>query len=469
MIKRCHAFSHDALGSSDAIELSQKLQRKELSPRDLAEASISRANTVQASLYAITLESYNDSDDISVDPNKPFSGIPTYIKDNLAVKGLPTSFGSAAVFPDKEKHHDPYAKQYLELGFQLLGKSSLPEFGFNATTEPSHQPATVNPWNLAHSSGASSGGAAALVAAGVVPIAHGNDGGGSIRIPAACCGLVGLKPSRGRHRNSLAAKSLPVNIVSEGVLTRSVRDTAYFHFEAEKHYRNPKLPALPLVTAAPKQRLRIGVILDSPSNNYSDEETKQTVLNTARLLQSQGHTVSYIDYPVPASFGDDFAHYWAMMAYAVKSTGKIAFNRRFKPKNLDPLTHGLASHYRNRAFKTPWTLLRLQQYSRAIRRSFQAVDVLLSPTLSHATPRLGHLSPQIPYEQLFERLRAYVGFTPLANVSGVPAISLPGALSSAGTPIGIQLMANLGQEALLLGLAYELEAQQPWQHLYAFK
>lgn len=463
--KRCHAFQDDALGHSDACELVERLQAKAVSPQELAEAAIARAQQVQPVLHTVLAERYDDGRKARVGAQGYFSGIPSFIKDNLAVAGLPTSFGSAAFDARQERRHDPYADQYLQLGFNLLGKSSLPEFGFNATTEPAHASATPNPWQLDYSAGASSGGAGALVAAGVVPLAHGNDGGGSIRIPASACGLVGLKPSRDRHRRPVAAKALPINIISEGVLTRSVRDTARFHFEAEKVYRNPRLPALPLVLGPSSKRLKIGLIMDSPAGGGSDADTSAALFESTRVLQGLGHQIKEIPFPVPLSFAEHFARYWAMMAYLVKKAGPRAF-KNFEAIKLDGLTLGLSAYYAKQAYKTPLTLLRLKHFSYQIRKTFNEVDVILSPTLSQHTPKLGYLSPTVEFDELFERLRAYIGFTPLANVAGTPAISLPAGFNSQGLPSSIQFMADVGNEAQLLALAYEWEQAQPWQHLW---
>lgn len=464
----CHAFSNDCLGNDDATALQEQLAKGKISKRELIEATIKRAEKVEPTLNAIRDKRFQ----LTTLPKAPrqskayFDGIPSFIKDNIPVAGLANGFGSGAVPHRIEKRHDPFAKQYLSMGFELLGKSSLPEFGFNATTEPENDAPTPNPWHISYSAGASSGGAAALVASGVVPIAHGNDGGGSIRIPAACCGLVGLKPSRNRHINSLAAKALPINIVSEGVLTRSVRDSARYHFEAQKYYRNKRLPILPMVTEPARKRLKIGVIMNAPGGPETDEALQASVLETARVLQAQGHTLKEIPFPVPQAFGDDFALYWAMMAFLVKHTGKAAFGSKFEPARLDGLSHGLANYYAKRALFTPATLVRLKRYQKAILAPFKHYDAILSPVLRQQTPMLGHLSPQQDFESLFENLRSYIGFTPLANVSGGPAISLPSGLSSSGLPLSIQLMADLGGEQSLLELAYELEREQPWQDLW---
>ncbi|PTB91564.1 amidase, partial [Marinobacter sp. B9-2] len=201
----CHVFSNDAMGRDDATALADKIRRRELSITELTRAAIARAGAAELLVHGVASDNYGDAIhsasilDAAEEPlPRPlFRGVPTYVKDNTNVAGLATRHGSLAVPEAKAADTSPFARQLLAQGFLCLGKSTLPEFGFNASTEPAHGPATRNPWNLAYSSGASSGGSAALVAAGVVPIAHANDGGGSIRIPAACCGLVGLKPTRG--------------------------------------------------------------------------------------------------------------------------------------------------------------------------------------------------------------------------------------------------------------------------------
>jgi len=489
--KSIHAFQDDALGTKDAVALVQDLRACNVSATELAQAARQRALRVEPSIHAITFNRHNHTRINHAPPSLSklshsrltqtlltqtqdkqaknamfFQGIPSYIKDNIAVKGLPTSYGSDAFKPKAETRHGAYTKQFLSTGVNVLGKSALPEFGFNASTEPAHTAPTCNPWHLDYSSGASSGGAAALVAAGVVPFAHGNDGGGSIRIPAACCGLVGLKPSRNRHINEFTTKTLPINIVSEGVLTRSVRDTAYFHFELQKHYRNTNLPLLPLVTSPNKQRLKIGLVTDSVTGFSSDTDTRESVLKTARLLEEAGHNVKEIKLPVSAQFAEDFGLYWGMLSFLVKKTAKQLFNRSFNPELLDPFSHGLANHYFKHIHKTPAFLFRLKQQAQVFKKQFEQLDVVLSPVLAQTTRPLGELHPNTPYDILFERLTRYASFTPIANVAGTPAISLPMGMSRDGLPIGIQLASNLGQEQILLELAYELEEAQPWQHLH---
>ncbi len=470
-----HAFSEDTLGTDDAVSLAQKIQRNETSSDELTQAALARAKRVNPEICAINY--LMDEAELFAERSKPrkteksaaeqvlFKGIPSFLKDNIAYRGMPTSFGTAAFIPKKDKKHSPYADQFSATGLRVIGKSALPEFGFNASTEPVHTEATKNPWNLNFSSGASSGGSAALVAAGVIPFAHGNDGGGSIRIPAACCGLVGLKPSRGRHVNEYIARSLPINIVSEGILSRSVRDTAYYHFEAQKIYQNPKIPPLPLVTEAGKKRLRIGCYVDSIMGYSTDKETRDACLRTAEVLAKAGHQVEEMRYPVSAQFSDDFSMYWGMLAYMVKKTGKLSFGKDFDKNQLDTLSTGLANHYRKQMYKTPFMISRLKKHGVQFQAPFKTYDLYLSPVLGQSTRPLGELSPTQSFESLFDRLMRYVSFTPMANIAGTPAIALPAGQTHEGLPIGMQLSARFGDERTLLELAYELEALQPWKLL----
>lgn len=462
-----HAFRDDALGDLDAVGVAERLRRGEVSAREVADAALARAEAVNPLLNAVVL---TDRERIRqagrTRRTGVFADVPTFIKDNTDLKGLPTRHGSRAVSGAPAAADSAFARQYLAQGFTVIGKSTMPEFGFNASTEfAGGLPPTRNPWLLSHSSGASSGGSAALVASGVVPIAHANDGGGSIRIPAACCGLVGLKPTRGRLVDGEAARSLPVKIVSEGVVTRSVRDTAHFFAGMERIYRNPKLPPVGLVEGAASRRLRIGLVTDSITGHATDDETRQAVLDTAHLLEAQGHTVEELTLPVPPRFADDFSTYWGMLSFLAATFGKRVMGPDFDAAKLDNLSQGLAQLYRRNLHKTPLVLYRLQRSWQDYARIFDTRDVVLSPVLAHVTPELGHLSPAQPFDTLFERLLRYVSFTPLNNASGSPAMSLPLGADARGLPIGVQFSARQGDERTLLSLAYELEALRPWRRI----
>ncbi len=462
-----HAFNpNDALADHDATTLADLIRRGEISSDEAVQAAIKRAQQVNPTLNAIVLDTFSQPvKGQNVLQNAVFAGVPTFIKDNVNIAGLPTRMGSRAV-PDKPaKSNSALVNQYLSQGLVCLGKSTLPEFGFSASTEFMLDEPTRNPWHSDYSSGASSGGSAALVASGVVPIAHANDGGGSIRIPAAACGLIGLKPTRGRLVITDEQKALPINIICDGVVTRSVRDTANFYAGAERYYRNTSLPPIGLVQGPSSRRLRIGVAFDSITDAVTDNETRATVEATVKLLSSLGHHVEEVDLPIRQQFPKDFAMYWGFLAFMVDTFGRKILDPDFDASQLDNLSKGLSRLYRKQAWRTPAMLYRLGQVKRQYAEFMKPYDVLLTPVLAHTTPKLGYLKPDQPFEQLFDRLQQYVCFTPLNNVAGNPAISLPMGQSSHGLPIGMHFSATHGDEATLLALAFEVEAAQPWRQI----
>jgi amidase len=469
-----HAFSDDALGNDDATALARRIRDGEVSVPEVTRAAIERARKVTPIINGIVTNAWEraqqQADQLNAAGQKAsagfFSGVPTFIKDNTDIAGLPTLHGSRAVPPNIAHRTSPITSQLLAQGYLCLGKSALPEFGFNASTEPAHAQPTCNPWNPAFSAGASSGGAAALVAAGVVPVAHANDGGGSIRIPAACCGLVGLKPSRGRLIDNDAAKSLPINIVADGIVSRTVRDTAHFMEQAEHYFHRRGLPPIGQVSGPADKPLKIGLVLDSITGHKTDEQTRQTVETTARILEKMGHIIEPVAVPVNSSFPEDFTLYWALLAFGMKMNGKKMTQPGFDKRQVDGLTNGLAGLFKKQFYRLPSVLWRLKRSSRDYAKAMQGYDAVLTPVLGHTTPRLGHLSPTVPFDTLLERLTRYASFTPLANTTGAPAISLPMSHTADNLPVSVQLMSNYGDERTLLQLAFALEAEySPWAFL----
>jgi amidase len=458
-----HAFTDDVLGEADATEIAERIRAGTVSAAEVCEAAVRRAEAVQPLLNAVQYADYERAlASADACASGAFAGVPTFVKDNVDVAGLPTNHGTDAFVAKPAGADSPFVTQLKALGLNVLGKSRLPEFGFSATTEYTHHDPVCNPWNPAYSCGASSGGAAALVAAGVVPLAHANDGGGSIRIPAAACGLVGLKPTRARLVADVAERRMPVPIAVQGVVSRSVRDTAGFYAAAEGYWRNPRLPPVRSVQGPGRTRLRVGVVLDSVNGTPTDEETRACVLSTADLLEDLGHRVEQVPNPVPRRFAADFSLYWGLLGLMVSSTGSRVLDRDFDVTRTDNLTRGLARMCRREIARVPAVLYRLHRTTRLYRRVFTRHDVLLSPVLVHTTPRLGELSPTLPFEELFSRLQTYVGFTPFNNAAGGPAVSLPMGRTRQGLPVGCHLSADVGDERTLLELAYELEEARPW-------
>jgi amidase len=466
---RVHAFTDDALGDLDAVGVAAAIRAGDISALEATEAAIARAERVDPVLNALVVRDFERGlEQASNPPSGPLSGVPTVIKDNTDVAGLPTRQGSEAI-PERPAPADAeFTTQMRGTGLVVIGKTTMPEFGFNASTEFANLPPTRNPWHTDYSAGASSGGSAALVAAGVVPIAHANDGGGSIRIPAAACGLVGLKPTRGRTAEMAEAAQLPVNILSNGVVTRTVRDTAHFLAAAEAVQRADGLPAIGLVEGPGKRRLRVGLILDSIATT-TDDETRAAVQDTATLLEKLGHTVVEVPLPITERFIADFTHYWALLGFSTHHFGKRTIGPAFDKTKTDPLTRYLARRFVRQAWRTPTAIRGLKRSEAAYRRGFaeQGVDVVLSPTLGHTTPRLGHLSPNVEFPEMFDRLSSYATFTPLHNAAGAPAVSLPLGQTSDGLPIGVHLSALHGDERTLLEVAYELEEAHPFARIQA--
>ncbi|MBF6168050.1 amidase [Streptomyces gardneri] len=459
---RVHAFGDDALGDHDAVALASLVRDGAVSPRELAAAAVARAEQVEK-LAAVAYPSYGKPL-LPADRTGTFYGVPSFVKDNLDVAGMPTNQGTAAFHATPARAHSGYTRQFLSTGLTVLGKSAMPEFGFNASSESPHVAPTRNPWHTDYSVGGSSGGAAALVAAGVVPIAHGNDGGGSIRIPAACAGLVGLKPTRGRHVVSGLARTLPVDIVSEGVLTRTVRDTAAYAAAAERYWRNPALKPIGRVDGPANRRMRIALVLDNIAGPLAAGPTRDAVERVARTLEACGHSVEPVPLPFDATIENAFLHYWGLLAALATTTGRLV-DRRFDARRVDDLTVGLRALFLRRALHAPLTIRRLRAATATYERELGPYDAVLLPTLGHTTPELGYLSPTVPFDELIQRLRAYVCFTPINNITGTPAITVPAGLTAAGVPIGVQFAATRGNERTLLELAYLIEAEQPFPRL----
>ncbi len=455
------AVADDALGSDDLVCLLDRLERGDVSAGELRGAAVARARAAHERLNAVAWWVEPDVAPAPV-PGGPFAGIPTLIKDNEDLAGYPSSQGSLAVADHAATTSSPWVSQYLSLGVVPIAKTTLPEFGLTASTESTRFGATANAWDVRRSAGGSSGGSCALVAAGVVPIAHANDGGGSIRIPAAVNGLVGLKPTRGRLVDLPELDKLPVPITVQGVVTRTVRDTARYYAEAERAYRNSSLPEIGHVQSPAAPGLRVAMVTTSALGLPVSPGMVAAVQATGALLEGLGHHVDEIGLPVDDRFGPDFLRYWAFLSFSLQYGGGRLYGPGFDGSRTEPLTKGLASYFLRTAERLPGSLRRLRRLARDHEAVYDRYDVVLSPVLGHETPELGYLGPDVEVRTHLVRLLRYTSFTPVQNVSGSPGISLPLARTPEGLPIGVHLGAPFGQERRLLELALALEQAAPW-------
>ena len=413
---RVHAFGDDALGDHDAVGLVAEIAAGRVSRREAVEAAVARTRVVDEVLDGLAADRFSAAVAEAGEPSDAFfAGLPTFVKDNSDVAGLPTQQGTQAYVAEPAVADGDFARMFGLIGLTVLGKTRLSEYGFSPSAEYKDDVPVRNPWNTGHTSGASSAGSAAFVAAGAVPLSHANDGGGSIRIPAACNGLVGLKATRGRIPGDKLNREMPVQIVHDGVVTRSVRDTAAFVRESERAYRNLKLPPVGDVTRAGKARLRIALVTNSIGDRQTDDETTQTVEKTAALLAELGHTIEPVEAPVPDSFEDDFLLYWSALALALSAGGKHTFNSTYDRSKNDNLTKGLARHAAKNAWRLPVAITRLRRSHRTSKAFFGRHDMVLTPTLSLTTPELGWLDPSQSYETVMGRILEWVSFTPAAE------------------------------------------------------
>lgn len=468
-MKNIHTYNIGILENYDATEIAEKIKKKEFSSKEAVECAIERAKSVDEQLNAIVTPCYTQaSENSKILKVGIFAGVPTFIKDLNDVKGIPSYKGSAAFNVKPAKKNDKIVDQILSItGSVVLGKSSTSEFGLLPCGETLQHGETRNPWNTAHSTGGSSAGAAALVAAGVVPFAHASDGGGSIRIPSSCCGLVGLKPSRGRNIMSISEVA-PIDIAQDGIVSRTVRDSARYIAGLESYHTNTKLNTIGLVEHSGKKRLKIGMFTHSATGVDSHADVVDTVLKTGKLLEELGHHVEYINNPFEHKVTRDFLVYWSFLAFGTFITEYLSNGISFNHLKTAKFTKELGSVFPLLSLRAYSSIKNLKNHTNEYHSILEDYDLLLSPTLSHPAPKIGHFGTDVDTLEVIIKLNAYVNFTTTQNITGAPAISLPMGISKDGLPIGVQFASRLGDEKTLLELAYELEATQSFFTLDKF-
>jgi amidase len=461
-----------------ALELASLVRSGELSASELVSESLQRIDELQPTVNAFTFVDHDGAlaaaRAIASGDGRPFAGIPVAIKDNRPVAGLPLTMGSD-LFGDLVPRHDAYCVRRLrEAGFVIVGKTTLPEMGILPTTESRRFGPTRNPWDLARTPGGSSGGSAAAVAAGMVPIAHGNDGGGSTRIPAACCGLVGLKPARGRV--SAGPDSGQSFLTVDGVLTRTVADTAHVldvlagYELGDANWAPSPVEGFGAAVATESvddlSSLKIAFTLASPLEGAElDPECERATRAAAELLASLGHSVEEIPSPWPQ--GDllpDFTRAFGPAVSLVTLIGGRIAGRQPTEADVEPLTWELYERARSQDTLTYLSAQgRLEGVARTIVRSFSGFDAVLTPALARRPVPIGTihgLGPD-PWGN-YRRSGHFTPYTAIVNVTGLPAISLPLYQGVDGLPTAIQLIGRPVGEPVLLALAAQLEEALPW-------
>jgi amidase len=464
--------------SYDALGLSGLIKSKSVTPAELMDCALRANSLVNAEINAVI--AMVPDWELQLDQryaDGSFFGVPFLIKDlMLQAKGVPCDFGSrlfrgAFIAPQDTE----LMSRFRKAGVITWGRTNTPELGFANVTEPILYGPTRNPWDTTRSAGGSSGGSAAAVAAGIVPIAHGNDGGGSIRVPAATCGLVGLKPTRGRTPVGPLAGDPLHGMAAEHIISRSVRDSAAMLDAVEGPglgdrfvISRPRRPFLEEVSAAPR-RLRIALSTDGRRYGNVEPECVEAVREVGKLCESLGH---YVEEAQP-HFDDDAFHtanavYWSSSLAGGITRFARALGRHPSPDNLEATVwtcfqYGLTL----KAIDLELADFHANGICRSVGSFFARFDVLVTPTLRSPPSKLGTLNADDPDFDALEWLQACLSvapFTALYNVTGQPAISLPVAESRDGLPIGVQFAAPYGDEATLFSLAGQLEVASPWAH-----
>lgn len=460
---------HDGVGLADLIA------RGEVTLAETLEAAIERIERHNRVLNAVVFKAYDEAR-AAIDaglPDGPFRGVPFLIKDlGVPVAGWPNSHGSRFARHIVDDQDCGLARRYRTAGLAFLGRTNTPEYGITGTTEGAHLGPCRNPWNPNHIAGGSSGGSAAAVAAGLVPMAHASDGLGSIRIPAACCGLVGLKVTRDRNPNLPDDYDYTFGRVVDHVVTRTVRDSAAMldvtgrPEPASPYPAPPKAgPYVDEVGRAPG-RLRIAWSTETPRGLAIDAEVEAALHAAVNLLQGLGHDV------FERGLGLDYRALYKAMAAPAAANFAAGLSRLIErigrepdPDELEPLTWASLKGGRKVTGEAALRGLQdMRRINRDILERFETIDIYLTPVMGTPPPPIGYLDPVgLTPREVMNRQADVFPFTPPFNASGQPSISLPLAMSASGLPIGLMFTARYADEATLFRLAGQLEKEAPWK------
>lgn len=469
----------DEFRDFDGLGLAQLVRDNQVSPRELLDAAMARYEAINPTINAVICEFY-DLACWSIDQGLPegaFRGVPFLLKDTSAfLTGTPTTYGSRMFRDHIADHNSTLVNRYLKSGLVIFGKTNAPEMGLAGSTENAFYGDTRNPWDVTRTAGGSSGGAAAAVAAGLAPLAHATDGGGSIRIPASACGLVGLKPSRARTPMGPDYGEGWGGMAAQHVVSRTVRDSAAMLDVTQGAapgdpyaVRSPDRPYLEEVTANPGS-LRIGFFTTPPNGAALDKECDKATRDTAVLLERLGHKVEEIITPLYDTEELGLA-WWTIVVTTVNisltNRAKI-LGREVRQDDVEAVTwaalessRALAPDAYGRAIMT------MHNHGRTMARFYENYDVIMSPTLARPAIKLGLM--RMDRENLEEFDKAEMSFCPFSfaqNMSGEPSISLPLHWTPDNLPVGVMLSAPFGDEATLFKVAGQLERAKPWIEKY---
>lgn len=464
----------DELAFTDAIAQAELVKNKEVTPKELVTAAIERVERLNPKLNAVITPLFDrarSAADTSIEG--PFAGVPFLLKDfGAEYKDSPLSGGSSFLAGHYvSAENSELVRRYLKAGLVIIGKTNTPEFALMPTTEPKEFGPSRNPWDITLTTGGSSGGSAAAVASGMVAAAHANDGGGSIRVPSACCGLVGLKPTRGRNTLGPEIGDAANGLLCDHVVTRSVRDSAAIldatsgPLTGDPYYpKQPEESFLDQVSRKPG-KLRIGFSSVAINGVQAHPDCMTAVKSVAKLCEELGHHVAEASPTVNGrrlfkAFGSVWAGFlcWSIKNAAMQS-GRAIEEQLFEPTTWRTYLHG----ERLNSGEYLMAVQELQKAGRDAAAFFNDYDIWLTPTLLQPPVPLGYFDYTAETrKEHIARLGEYTGFTLIANVSGQPGISLPLHWNANNLPVGVHLLGRYGDEVTLIRLAAQLERAQPW-------
>ncbi len=462
--------------SYDAVGLAELVRKGEVSPKEILNAAIALAEERNPRLNAIVVKMYDEAKAAVASglPEGPFRGVPFLLKDLYTYcEGVRVTNGSR-FFQDYVSDHDTeLVARYKRSGLVIFGRTASPEFGLTATTESLLHGNTLNPWNHEHTPGGSSGGAASAVASGILPAAHASDGGGSIRIPASCCGLFGLKPTRARVPMGPDVGEGWSGLSIMHAVTRSVRDSALLLDVAEgpdigdPYWAPPPLrPFLEEIGVDPG-RLRIALVTQAFNGDETHPDCEEAAKGAAELCEELGHQVEETTLTVDAeALGEAIQVIVCANLKANLEERARVVGREFSSEDVEPVTYAMATEVGSmNAAQYAAAIRVIHATGRRVGRFFENFDVLLTPTMATPPLKLGELALAQTDDIVFvENLRKTIGYTQLMNVAGNPAMSVPLFWNAKGLPVGVQFAGRFGDEATLFRLASQLEKAKPWTH-----